>query len=215
MNILVKLPTRERPERFREVLGGWVRNCKRPERVTWLFSFDMDDPSMEGFDDLPENSIVVYGASNSKVHAINRDIPQVKTPWDVLLVLSDDMHCARSDWDEAIEADIDSPDQLLWYYDGKQEHICTLPLMTRVYYDRFGYVYHPDYLSVFCDNEQTDVAQQLGLLKYISTPLAVHVHPANFTGVLKDALYERNETGKIWKRDQSTWKNRKARNYFL
>lgn len=34
--------------------------------------------------------------------------------------------------------------------------------MDRIYYNRFGYVYHPDFAHMFCDTEMTAVADLLG-----------------------------------------------------
>lgn len=49
--ILVKFPSRSRPERFLEVLTGWVRNASDLNDLHFLFSFDHDDPTMAGMGD--------------------------------------------------------------------------------------------------------------------------------------------------------------------
>lgn len=213
MKILVKFPTRGRPDKFLSVLQGWVDKCDDLSRVHWLISVDADDTTMDRPWNLPSMCDMVVGSSSCKIDAINRDINELDVEWDAALVLSDDMVCVRKGWDTAIEQGFDSDDQLLWFFDGKQRDICTLPLMTHKYYDRTKYIYHPSYLSVFADDEQTAVARRDGCLKYIEEPIAIHRHPANFSDVKKDALYQRNETDAIWRKDQKNYKNRKARNF--
>lgn len=222
MKILCKFPTRERPTRFKDVLSAWVNMADDPNGIVWLFSFDNDDPVLENLTEfaimMPNCPAQVFtGLSSNKIHAINRDIEKVRDPWDILVVLSDDMVPTRKGWDTIIRTQMEhyapDGDAIIWFFDGKQADIVTLPIMGRKYYDRFGYVYHPDYVSVFADNEQTDVARDLGKLFYFSNPIAHHRHPANFSDVQKDALYLKNETQAIWDRDQATYNRRKAQGF--
>jgi hypothetical protein len=216
--ILVKFPSRERPQRFLEVLQGFVDKCADRDNVQWLFSFDQDDRSMVGMVDhitaLGIRATVVEGWSRSKVHAINRDIDKVTDPWDILLVISDDMHCQMQGWDQRVRHDMESHypdgDGTLWYFDGHQGDICTLPCMDRTYYDRTGFVYHPSYTSVFPDNEAHDIAFSLGKIVFVNEILARHIHPANVNGMKPDALYRRNETTAIWKKDEANYRHRKS-----
>ena len=218
--ILVKFPSRERPETFRKVLSEWVRLADDIHGLHFLFSFDKDDHTMRDatpfIQELYINATVCYGSSASKVEAINRDIERVKK-WRYVLVISDDMWPVVKGWDstirEAFTEHFPDGDGLLWFFDGKQRDICTLPLMGRAYYDRTGYIYNPIYRSVFCDDEQTHIAQALGRLVFRDNVLAEHHHPANFSHVKPDALYRRNETTAIWQKDSATYKRRKAQGF--
>ncbi|MFK5283673.1 hypothetical protein ACI3PL_29270, partial [Lacticaseibacillus paracasei] len=59
-------------------------------------------------------------------------------------------------------------DGVLHLPDGKIKHeLCTYSIMGRAYFERFGYIYHPDYTSLWCDNEFTEVAQILGKWAYL------------------------------------------------
>ncbi len=224
MNILVKLPSRERPEQFMEVMRENVATCDDLSRVHWLFSFDHDDQSMWGIGaelgSLPIEGTIRFGHSSSKVEAINRDIgdlnePGSVVPWDILLVLSDDMRPVEKGWDtvirEAFAEYHPDGDGLIWYFDNYQRSISTIPLMGRRYYDRFGYVYHPSYQSLFCDNEATDVAKALGRLTFIDRVLFTHRHPANTSEAANDALYKRNEA--LWGVDNRNYRRRKAKGF--
>lgn len=212
--ILVKYPSRSRPERFLQVLKEWVRLADDTSGLHFVFSFDADDDSMweagEWIRDLGINANVYFRTSNTKVEAINRDIADVTVPWEILVVVSDDMWPQVQGWDTLIRGEIAATDGdcLVWHPDQKQKDIVTLPIMTRAYYDRDGHVYDPRFTSVFCDNLQTDLARKRGRLVFIDTLLAEHRHPANVT-MSKDALYEKNETPEIWKQDQALFERLK------
>ena len=208
--ILCKFPSRSRPARFLEVLREWVRMADDLTRIHWLFSFDQDDTSMSDIGkpiaELGIDATIVRGHSSSKVEAINRDFEHAP-PWDIVLVLSDDMRCVLKGWDTEIRRVADAhPDALIWFPDQVQRSMCTLPCMDRTYYDRDGFIYDPRFKSVYCDDLQTDFAKQRGRFVTIDTTIAHHMHPANTHEVKPDALYRMNETPAIWKADEALYR---------
>lgn len=218
MNILVKLPSRERPDQFMDVMRENVATCDDLSRVHWLFSFDHDDQTMWGIGaelgSLPIEGTIRFGHSKSKVEAINRDIgglnePGNIVPWEILLVLSDDMRPVFKGWDtvirEAFAECYTDGDGLIWFPDGYQKDICTIPCMGRKYYERTGWVYDPRFKSVFCDDLQTRQARDAGKLTYVDHQLFRHAHPANDGKVRPDALHKRNETQAIWDKDKALY----------
>ena len=53
-------------------------------------------------------------------------------------------------------------DGVLWFNDGFQgNRLNTLCILGKKYYERFNYIYHPDYISLYCDEEQTNVARNM------------------------------------------------------
>ena len=209
--LLVKFPSRSRPTRFLEVLREWVRMADDLPNIHWLFSFDQDDASMAGIGGdiaaLGIDATIVRGHSNSKVEAINRDFEHAP-PWDIVLVLSDDMHCVKQGWDTEIrKAAAEHPDSLIWFPDQVQRSMCTLPCMDRAYYDRDGWIYDPRFKSVYCDDLSTDIAKQRGRFVTIDVTIAHHLHPANVHNVTPDALYRMNETPAIWKADEALYRS--------
>ena len=118
-------------------------------------------------------------------------------------------------WDDIIRQDMEEGfpdlDGALWYQDGYQDRICTLNIMGKKYYDRFGYIYHPDYHSLFCDNEFTEVAQGFGKMGHYVEVLFRHEHFANNSKVKRDALYDRNEA--LFNLDKQTYERRKSEGF--
>lgn len=222
-SILVKYPTRQRPAQFLETLRGWVDKQDGPN-VTYLISYDVDDETMtpeviKEAESLAERVILVKGSSQSKIDACNRDIErytQYFPQWGIILLVSDDMICNQEGWDNIIRKEFEThypdTDGCIWFHDGsKQKVISTLSCMGRKYYDRFGYVYHPDYKSFFCDNEYTEIAQKYKKIIFVDTVLARHEHPNWLGGHKDDALYQRNQPH--WKKDSALYYDRKAKGF--
>lgn len=217
MKLLVKLPTRSRPHQFLNVLNLLNQKAKDSD-INYLISIDTDDSTMtqEVLDQAlnVNNVIIKKGTSQSKIHACNRDM-EINTGWDIVALISDDMIPQMDGWDAIIRQKmIDSypdTDGCLWFNDGYQDRICTLNIMGKKYYDRFGYLYHPDYHSLFCDNEYTEVARGLGRMDYFEDCLFMHSHFANDPTVKRDKLYDRNEA--LFNIDKQTFERRKAQGF--
>jgi len=173
MNILVKFPTRSRPAQFLDTLSRYMDLASDNSKIGYLVSYDIDDESM-----IPEviqkatdmGAGCFGGVSDNKIHACNRDIEHT-TNWDILLLVSDDMIPQVKGWDEAIrdKMKIHYPDTdgCLWFNDGyTEDKLNTLSCMGKKYYERFGYIYNPEYQSLWSDNEYMEVAQKLNKITY-------------------------------------------------
>jgi hypothetical protein len=85
-------------------------------------------------------------------------------------------------------------DGVLHFNDGvRGKNLNTLCILGKKYYDRFGYIYHPSYKSLWCDNEFTDVSNSLNKSTYIETVIIRHEHPL-WTKTGYDDLYKHNDT---------------------
>jgi hypothetical protein len=207
MNILVKLPSRQRPSQCANALNRAIEN-QATTNVHYLLTIDSNDRSM---DDLTVDS----GNSKGKIHACNRGVDSFKGDWDVILLLSDDMICQSKGWDKTLIDEMGEHypdlDGVLFHNDGfLGKKLNTLCILGRKYYNRFGYIYHPDYLSFYCDNEFMDVANNLEKQTYFDKVLFKHEHPAN-TGHVADSLYLDNN--KNFERDKSVYLKRKSEGF--
>jgi hypothetical protein len=217
--ILVKYPTRSRPDQFLKTLGDYYRRAKDNTNIEYLVSYDLDDSKMTpkilaAAQNIGPNIKLVGGYSKSKIDACNRDITKAGD-WDIVLLVSDDMFIQVDGWDQIIRDQMtksySDTDGCLWYNDSHQNRICTLSCVGRKYFDRFKYLYHPSYKSLWCDNEFTEVAQNLGKMTYINTPIVNHVHPCWGRKMAVDELYKLNESFLKW--DGENYKKRKAVNF--
>lgn len=218
MKLLIKYPTRSRPNLFQKTLERYFTYLSGKIDTQFIISIDRDDPSMNNSEILSwttskPNVQIKIGDSKTKIEAINSDIPQ--TGWDVLLMASDDMTPVVRNYDQilcdAMQLHFPDTDGALWFNDGRVGDVLnTLPILGNKYYQRFGYVYHPEYKSLWCDNEYQMVAQKLNKLIWINQVIIRHDWK-DATG--EDALYRRNETTEHYTRDGATFAQRYAKGF--
>ena len=217
MRIMYKFATRSRPHKFFEALDNIERYHQHDDYFI-LVTADIDDELMftqEVIDRVKtyQKVHILFGTSENKIDAINRDMA-LFPDWDILINMSDDMAFISHGYDKQIIKDFESfrtfdlllhyPDQKAWFA------MCTLAIMGKDYYNRFGYIYHPAYKSLYCDNEQMEVAKKLGRYKYIKKRLFNHNNPMHGLSE-KDALHLK--TLADYKEDKATFEKRKLGNF--
>lgn len=215
-HILFKLATRSRPEKAKASIDNIIKNCNSLN-YTILVSIDTDDESMKNFEYNDDNVYIAKGLSKNKIDAINRDMDLFEG-WDILINTSDDMVFEIRGFDNIIRQDFrGNYDQVLHYSDGYQKgNLMTMSIMGYDYYKRFNYIYHPDYISLWCDMEATEVAHLLNKYKYMGDEkqLFTHAHPA--WGLAEfDAQYQKTESHEVNNHDRALFNYRKSENYFL
>lgn len=183
--VLVKFPTRGRPEKFFTVLNRYYHGAKQKHLTKFLVTCDLDDPTMNNETVVAKlktynNLQFRFGTSRTKIEAVNADM-DLAGDYDILLLASDDMVPEVKGYDQLIRermADLyPDTDGVLWFFDGYRRDFNTLCILGKKYYDRFGYIYHPSYKSFWCDNEFTDVARGLGLQTFTDQVVIRHIHP--------------------------------------
>lgn len=217
--LLIKFPTRGRPERFINVLDNYINLAANKEKLYFIVSVDQDDPTVtpEFLDTTiskHHNLIVYVGKSDNKVHAINRDMDKAP-PFDILLLASDDMVPIVHGYDDIIRSKMNTyypdTDGVLWFNDGLQGNgLNTLPIMGRKYYQRFGYIYNPIYKTAWCDNEFTEISKILGRQTYFPEVIIEHRHFINGKAPI-DSTYIKNDNGAD--EDTEIYKSRRRMNY--
>lgn len=220
MIILVKLPSRDRPQKLLDVTRLYMKYANNPQYIRFLISLDSDDPSVNETLVSSLKSIHPYvdvriGQSKNKIDAINRDMEHAP-PFDILLLASDDMIPIVRGYDQIIRENMNryypDTDGVLWFNDGyTADRLNTLVICGKKYYDRFGWIYNPLYKSFFCDNEFMETAQSLKRQTYFPNVIIKHIHPANTKDVKNDSLYIRN--GKYYAEDSRTYHERKNYEY--
>ena len=185
MRILIKFPTRGRKDLFFSTLSKFYTMASDIEKIQFQITIDSDDVEMNNPEVLKKleshkNLSFSLGKSTSKIDAVNRDIDTSEC--DIILLASDDMVPIFFGYDEIIrnsmKEEYPDTDGVLWFFDGHRTDLNTLCILGKKYYDRFAYIYHPTYLSTFCDNEFMDVANLLGKQKKYDRVIIEHQHPA-------------------------------------
>lgn len=218
MNILIKFPTRSRPEKFFKVLDVYYNLLDELSKTRFIISCDIDDPTMNCQETIEKfknykNLEFYFGDNKNKIQAINADMND--DDFDIILLASDDMIPQESGYDTIIRQSFKKffpdTDGVLWFNDGYQgQNLNTLCILGKKYYQRFGYIYNPLYVSLWCDTEFTDVSKILNKVKYIPHIIIKHEHPV-WLGEKWDDLQIKNDS--FNNQDRLVYEQRKKINF--
>jgi len=230
-HILCKIPTRTRPQQFDATLRSFVQHQIDAAKVTYMISCDNDDDTMKEYVDANKSWLTEIGAKvvwadrAGKIGSVNRDMEYAPEDYDIVMQPADDFTCQYTGWDQRVVEELDAFDDydgVVWFFDGYQPNIDTLSIMGRKYYERFGYIYYPEYRTFWADNEFTEVADRLDRLVFCEEVLFIHEHPdwthsRGYSGVNEgyDQLYVENDKPEDRDWDEKLFHERKARNFDL
>jgi len=189
------------------------------DTIQIIVSIDNDDLTIKSdeIQAIHKNITVCSGVPNGKIDAVNRDMPDTST-FDILLLASDDMIPIVAGYDDIIRTKMKEyfpdGDGVLWFNDGYTKYkLNTLVICGSKYYSRFGYIYNPEYKSLWCDNEFMDEANRLGRQVYFDNVIIRHDHHVNTRTVNSDNLYLENY--RFLNSDKKIYNKRKFTKYDL
>lgn len=179
MKFSILHPSRSRPHKSFSAIAKWVNYAKDSDFEV-IISLDQSDPLRSEYTKLYNNQHkrveikFITNDNRSAVSAINHAAKVAEG--DILIVVSDDTDCIKG-WDKVIsDAAGTHKDFVLKLNDGIQDWIVTMPIMDRAYYNRFGYIYYPEYQHMFCDTHLTHVADALDRLIIRNDITIPHLH---------------------------------------
>ncbi len=223
MRILLKCPTRSRPEKIVTTLSRYVALAAHPEQLGVCVSCDTDDTSMSATVEARLQQVLASTAwhrifrspNKTKIEACNANMSEIDWDWQIVVLVSDDMIPQLKGWDDVIRnhmlARYPDTNGILWFNDGFQgDKLNTLSIYGRAMYNELGYIYHPDYKSLFCDTELTDRCKGdlANRTTYIPYCIIRHEHPGTGYAQNMDALYQHNQ--RFWSTDMYTYIRRKT-----
>lgn len=224
MKLLVQFPTLCRKEKFLHCIEQYNNMCGDINDVFFNINCDVDDGSMNNESTRKTISKLMnrakyrinYLEKSNKISAIN---DKIDVDFDVVLCASDDMIPVVDGWDEyiccAMQEHFPDLNGALHFNDGYTENsLITLSILGKKLYDYFGYIYHPDYKSLYCDNEFTEVVNALGKVKYIPTVIIKHEHYSRDGNINSGDLdFSAKKTLFFSGRDGAVFQKRKALGY--
>lgn len=159
-----------------------MASAASPGEVEHIFAIQSDDEiSREAFDAhnfaFAETLPPEPWASSS---VANWNAAAAKSTGDVLVVIADDLTpCDR--WDRLLR--MLPPANKAWACyvpdDTRSDGLMCHPVISRALYNQRGYVFHPDYFGVYCDNDFTTRTQLEALIVQIPGMEWRHDHPLN------------------------------------
>ena len=184
--------TRGRPAQAWRARMEWLRSASNPDAIEHIFSIDIDD-----FESYPlANARCVINTHNSGcVGAWNAAAKSCSG--DILIQLSDDWKPFQG-WDQEIIRAIGdtSESKVLAISDGfRKDDLLCMAIITRARYLEQGYMFHPEFFSMFSDNWFSYKAEEDGVIIDAKADIVFeHVHPA-FGKAKSDQTYERSNDG--------------------
>jgi hypothetical protein len=214
MKFTIKFPSRGRPDKFKASIEEYIKLSSGKHLISFVCTFDEDDILMNT-DEIKSYLMSIpnlsfdYGHSKNKIEAINANLENISN-FDILILAADDLFPIVQNYDQIISEDfmlhhpdLDGP---LHYMNPSWEERLDIGCIMGVnYYNRFRYIYHPAYKSIFCDNEYMEVAKILGKHKYIPKQLFAHHY------VMSDPTANRNWT--FNNHDEQLFNKRKSVNF--
>jgi hypothetical protein len=138
------------------------------------------------------------------------------------MLASDDMWPMAPGYDQKIIAAMDKHfplrDGALNFHDGyNRDHVrpgepitCTLPVIGRHLYEEYGWVYFPQYRSIYSDTDQSFLWSMRNRIVFVNEMIVEHRHFANDKAVF-DELYKHNSQHDD--HDRLLFEERRARNF--
>lgn len=204
-------PSRQRPKKMFDTIQTWLKKSSSVEPLEIIISLDIDDPELGTYWQMFEeiNVIRIKNNNRSAVDAINKAASC--SSGNILIVVSDDFDCPE-EWDKKIlDATKGHTDWIIKTWDGIQKWIITLPIMDRAYYNRFGYIYFPEYLHMFCDTELSCVADLTGRKINLDVPFT-HNHYSTGKSVKDNVSIKADAT---WNQGEHLFLERAKRKFDL
>lgn len=209
-------PSRSRPQMAYEAREQWRKTASGP--FQHVLSIDKDDPKLKQYQAWPFSNThcIVTGDNRSLVDATNRAAKLAKG--DVIIVMSDDMK-APEGWDEQInqayrETGKKNHPWALLVHDSYQKTLetMTLPVVNKALYKRLGFIYHPEYFSLFADNDITEICRRLKCLHQAPEIVFEHCHYTNGKNPI-DSTYERENSKQAWAEGEKLFNARQKNNF--
>lgn len=212
-------PSRGRPAKAVTTAMEWLDKSGNVE-VEWIISLDTSDPSLPEY----HNNLVysrfpyklVINNNTCVVEATNKGAKEATG--DVLIYVSDDFS-PPDRWGELLETEIKThiPGDawLLKVDDCLQSFgvaVLTIPIMSYKLYQILGYFWHPEYRSMFVDEDLYWTCKNNGWLRLCPNLKFQHKHPSNGKAV-NDETYI--NSAKNWDQGKETFRKRKALNFPL
>lgn len=204
-------PTRNRLERCEDAIKNWTNNfiSSSGDTYEYILSCDISDSKLDEYKALSKK----YGANitindnTCCVEAVNSG-GRVASG-DIIILVSDDFQSFYG-WNIALSRYYikDTP-QIFQVDDGNTDEIITIPIMTMEAYKMLGYIYYPEYRSMYADNDLRFEAERLNILVDATLLKFPHLHWSNGLAP-KDDQYVWQEKSENWTIGSQVFERRKA-----
>ncbi len=177
MLISIIHPSLGRPVQARKCYDHWMNVCSGEHQIEWIVSLNRSDNELEKYHQTftDSDAVIITSGATNMVQASNEGAKLCAG--DLIILVSDDMFAPEM-WDSRILHKYEMIDGagILQVFDGITAYKITIPIMNRLAYIRLGYLYHPEYISMYADDDLRKTALQHNML-YNGTDIVIeHRH---------------------------------------
>lgn len=208
------------PEGWKKAMDLWFRRCDHPELIEYILGIDEGEefPDLEGSGYLglfPRVAVVVNRGRKCAVDGWNATAMQATG--QLLITVADDWYPCEH-WDTELLRLIPNLDgeYVVKVETGGDSELLTFSIVTRVYFDRltreYGYqggFFYPEYISMYADNEFTDLAQRDRVILDGTNLTFEHDHPL-YTGAEMDDIHKRQHRPEAFEVGEAVYERRRA-----
>lgn len=188
--------TRGRPQQAAQCRRKWLERAANPDAVEHIFGLDASDQyarllAIHNHAWTPGNRGPVDGWNSAAIKAKGQVLVQLSDDWDPPLHWDAMILDALGDLDE---------EKVLAVSDGhRQDQLLCMAIMTRKRYEKQGWMFHPEFFSMYSDNLFSKRAWEDGVVVDARDRIQFeHLHPV-FGKAKSDAIYERSNSGYRYK----------------
>lgn len=206
--LVVLVPTRERPDAAREVAEAFRQTCTAPTAL--LFAVDGDDPKLEEYRALAGGNVfVIDSPSRNMGEALRAGVSVVlggtMEPFAIGF-MGDDHRPRTNGWDSAYLAALRELGTGLVYGDDllQGERLPTQVAMTTDIIRTLGFMAPETLIHLYFDDFWLRFGHAINAIRYLPDVVVEHVHP--FAGKAPmDAGYERVNAQSMYDRDRASF----------
>ena len=211
-------PSYNRPELCLSSYLQVLTRCDMIDNMEHIVSLNANEPQLNRYTELltgVKNTKLIVRPSVNCVQALN-EAAKVCTG-DILVYMCEDF-VFPNHWDTSIKdlskGKLDD-DWVMWAFDGFRKDLMCLCILSRKYFNRFGYVYYPEYSSMYADDEFTAVAQLLGRIIDIREQFTIMHNHYSHLGRSQDLTYKIQNDPARMESGKQLFTSRKAKNFDL
>jgi hypothetical protein len=190
-----------------------MKTASGDHEYEWIVSLSKKDATLEEYYQTFTNSdaVLVVTHSTNMVEATN-EIAKL-CAGQLIILVSDDMWSCEM-WDTKIlhKFEMINGPGVLQVNDGITTLKLTIPIMNREAYAKLGYVYHPDYISMFADDDLRKTALQHGMY-FNGTDIMIEHRHYSVKKAKYDKTYQSENSKLAWTKGEKVFFER-AKNKF-
>jgi glycosyltransferase involved in cell wall biosynthesis len=220
-----------RPNKWREIYDAWINAAVFKDMVEYILvadpKFFSEDQAREAFEIMaktrPQDRVIWTGVKENATYVSNVNLGAKESQGRLLFVIADDQYPAP-EWDAEIASmsteGIKTPaDEFVVEVntltpDEHDRGILVLPILSRSRYERFGYVFFPEYESMYADNDFCALARRdecvIDLRHIAPFP---HRHPMFDPEAKMDEAYSLQNRPEAYEKGAAIFEARKASNF--